>query len=214
MKKVLLGVGAVVGVLVVGVVVSASMQPDVTHLERSTTVAATAADLEPHVVDFQKFVEWSPWQGMDPNQEMTFSDPSSGQGAWYAWKGNDQVGEGRMDLTTVQAGKAVHHLTFIKPFAAEADASILWTEEGDGLKVTWTYDANNDFMAKAMSLVMDMDAMLGPDYERGLASLKTAAEKSAQQRIAEEAKAAEEAAAAEAARAEGEAVEDAAATGG
>lgn len=213
MKRALLGIGAVLGVAVLGFIGAASMQPETTHMERTTTIAATAADLEPHVADFKKFVEWSPWQGMDPDQEVTFSDPGSGQGAYYTWSGNDDVGQGRMDLTTMEPGKVVHHLTFIKPFEAEADASILWTEAGDSLEVTWTYDAENDFMGKAMSLFLDMDAMLGPDYEKGLAQLKTNTEKSAQERIAAEKKAAEEKAAAEAAQAEGQA-DAAQATGG
>jgi hypothetical protein len=208
MKKVLLGIAGVLALTVAGVGVAASMQPEHTHIERSTTIAASAADLEPHVADFTNFVNWSPWSGMDPNQTTTFSDPPSGQGAWYAWQGNEDVGKGRMDLTVQEPGKVTHHLTFIEPFPAEADAHILWAPEGDGLKVTWTYDADNDFMAKAMSLFMDMDELLGPDYEKGLANLKRNVEKDAEVRIAKEKQAAERAAE-EAARAaaEGEAAE-------
>jgi hypothetical protein len=104
------------------------------------------------------------------------------------------VGKGRMDLTLQEHGKVTHHLTFIEPFAAEADAHILWEVEGDGLEVTWTYDADNDFMGKVMSLFLDMDELLGPDYEQGLENLKGNVEKDAQTRIAKEKRAAERAA--------------------
>ena len=206
MKKVLLGIAGVLVVTIGGVAAAASMQPDATHVERSVTVQATAADLEPHVSDFTNFVNWSPWTDLDPTQATTFSDPPGGQGAWYSWEGNDDVGKGRMDLTAVSLGKVTHHLTFIEPFAAEADAHILWKQQGDGLEVTWTYDADNDFMGKVMSLFMDMDDMLGPDYEKGLASLKSNVEKDGEARIAKEKQAAERADAEAAAKAaEGEA---------
>lgn len=212
MKKVLLGIAGALVVTIGGVAAAASMQPATTHIERSVTVSATAADLEPHVSDFTNFVNWSPWTGLDPSQATTFSDPPSGKGAWYTWEGNDDVGKGRMDLTVQEPGKVVHHLTFIEPFAAEADASILWAAEGDGLKVTWTYDADNDFMGKVMSLFMNMDDMLGPDYEKGLANLKSNVEKDAEVRIAKEKEAAERKAAEEAAAAAE--AEGAEATGG
>lgn len=194
MKKVLLGIAGVLVVTIGGVAAAASMQPDATHVERSVTVQATAADLEPHVSDFTNFVNWSPWTGLDPNQTTTFSDPSGGLGAWYAWEGNEDVGKGRMDLTRQEPGRVTHHLTFIEPFAAEADAHILWEVEGDGLEVTWTYDADNDFMGKVISLFLDMDELLGADYEQGLENLKGNVEKDAQTRIAKEKRAAERAA--------------------
>ena len=200
MKKVLLGIAGALVVTIGGVAAAASMQPETTHVERTITVTATAADLEPHVTDFTSFVNWSPWAGMDPAQETTFSDPSGGKGAWYTWEGNEDVGKGRMDLTVLEPGKLTYHLTFIEPFSAEADSDLLWTQQGEALQVTWTYDADNDFMGKVMSLFMDMDDMLGPDYEKGLANLKSNVEKDAQVRVAK-AKEAEERAAAEAAAA-------------
>lgn len=195
MKKVLLGIAGALLVTVAGVGAAASMQPATTHVERTVTVAGSAVDLEPHVSDFTNFVNWSPWTGLDPNQTTTFSDPSGGLGAWYAWEGNEDVGKGRMDLTRQEPGRVTHHLTFIEPFAAEADAHILWEVEGDGLEVTWTYDADNDFMGKVISLFLDMDELLGADYEQGLENLKGNVEKDAQTRIAKEKRAAERAAA-------------------
>jgi len=199
MKKLLLGLAGLLVLTTGGIGVAASQQPDRTHIERSVQVQGTAADLEPHLVDFTAFLSWSPWSDLDPDQVTTFSDPPSGEGAWYAWEGNADVGKGRMDLTRVQPGKVTHHLTFIEPFPAEADASILWVESGEGLEVTWTYDAENDFMAKTMSLFMDMDSLLGPDYEKGLASLKRNVERDAEVRVEKARRDADRAAAAAAA---------------
>ena len=195
MKKLLLSLACLLVLTTGGIGVAASQQPDRTHIERSIQVQGTVADLEPHVVDFTTFVSWSPWADLDPDQVNTFSDPPSGLGAWYAWEGNADVGKGRMDLTLVEPGRVTHHLTFIEPIPAEADASILWVEAGDGLQVTWTYDAENDFMAKAMSLFLDMDSLLGPDYEKGLDALKRNVERNAEIRRGKARRAAERAAA-------------------
>ena len=197
MKKLVSGLAGLL-LLTIGVVaVAASQQPDHTHIERSVTMEASGVDLEPHLTDFTTFLNWSPWTELDPDQVNTFSEPPSGAGAWYAWEGNSDVGKGRMDLTEVAPGSVTHHLTFIEPFPAEADARILWVESGEALEVTWTYDADNDFLAKTMSLFMDMDALLGPDYEKGLANLKRNVERDAGMRREKARRASVRAAAAE-----------------
>ena len=41
-----------------------------------------------------------------------------------------------------------------------------------GATVTWSMLGKNNFMSKAFHLVMNMDKMVGGDFEKGLASLK------------------------------------------
>lgn len=194
-KKVLLGIGAVVALAVVGVVGAAAMQPDVVHVERSLVMAAQPGDIHPHVNDLKKFSAWNPWGQMDPLQKVTHSEPSAGLGARYDWS-SELVGTGSMTITKSEP-EAVHmRLVFTAPWQSEADANFLFTPEGDQTKVTWTYDQQADFGTKLMGLAMNMDSMLGPDYEKGLASLKVIAEESANARKAAEAQAAADAKAA------------------
>lgn len=200
MKKILFGLLAVVLLVIVGVVGVAMTKPDVIHMERSITAAATPADVFVHANDFTRFVEWSPWSDIDPHNKVAFSDPPSGEGAWYSWSGNAEVGSGKMTLTSATPNAVVHHLAFITPFQSEADTTIAMTAKGDDqVEITWSYDQDADFTAKLMAVFMDMDAMLGPDYDKGLKSLKAKAEATAKQRIEAEAAAAVEAAAAAAA---------------
>lgn len=194
-KKVLLGIGAVVAVAVVGVLGAAAMQPDVVHVERSLVMAAQPGDIQPHINDLKKFSAWNPWGQMDPLQKVTYSEPSAGLGARYDWS-SELVGTGSMTITKAEP-EAVHmRLVFTAPWQSEADANFLLKPEGDQTKVTWTYDQQADFGTKVMGLAMNMDSMLGPDYEKGLASLKGIAEEAAKQRIEAEAKAAADAKAA------------------
>jgi hypothetical protein len=46
---------------------------------------------------------------------------------------------------------------------------------GSGTRVTWSMEGRNGLLGKAISLVLDMDEMVGKDFERGLAALGAAA---------------------------------------
>ncbi len=197
MKKILLGVVGAVALGLVGFLGAAAMQPDVIHVERSVAIKATPADVYPLTADLKRFQEWSPWSKLDPNQKVEFSEVSSGPGAWYTWSGNDQVGSGKMTITEVVADKQVKQdLEFITPFAASAKVSFSLEAQGEETKATWTMDQNADLMSKAMCLVVDMDQMLGADFDKGLASLKGLSEEAAAARVEAEKKAAAEAEAA------------------
>lgn len=203
MKKVLLGVAGVLGVAAFGFFVAVSVQPDVARIERSVKVAATPADVFPFANDMDRWMLWNPWKDLDPNQTVTFSESRAGVGAWYAWQGNDDVGHGKMTIKeSVPDQKVAHDLHFIEPFESIAVVSFTFTPDGDQTRVTWAYEARNNFMAKAFGLFVDMDAMLGADFQKGLDQLKPLVEAEAAKR-GETERLFAEAAAAAAARAAG-----------
>lgn len=197
MKKVLMIVGGGLAVLVLGFVGIVMMQPDDQHIERSVVIAASPADVFPFANDFDKWIQWNPWQDLDPNQKVTFSENKVGAGAWYTWEGDDKVGKGKMAIReSVEPSKIVEDLTFIEPFASTALITFTFTPEGDKTKVVWAMDSEQNFGAKAAGLFMDMDAMLGADFEKGLKKLQPLAEAEAARRVEAERVAAEAAAAA------------------
>ena len=126
-----------------------------------------------------------------------FSDPSSGVNAWYTWKGNDQVGKGKMTTTAVEPPqRVVQDLEFVEPWPSKAEVYLVISPVEDKVEVTWGFDQPADMMTKVMTIFMDMDVMLGPDFAAGLANLKQMAESRAAgrveaERLAAEAKAAE-----------------------
>ncbi|HND28882.1 MAG TPA: polyketide cyclase, partial [Myxococcota bacterium] len=79
-----------------------SMQPDSTHVERSVVLASTPADTFPFANNFDKWLLWNPWQGLDPSQKNTFSESREGPGAWYTWEGNKDVGRGKMTIKSTK----------------------------------------------------------------------------------------------------------------
>jgi hypothetical protein len=176
LKKILIGVGA--GLAVLAVVIS--LQPDTFHVERSATMAAPPEAVFAQVNDFHAWSGWSPWEKLDPGMKRSFDGAPSGVGAKYAWVGNKEVGEGRMTIEkSTPASEVQVLLEFLKPFEATNTATFTFSKTAEGTKTTWAMDGKNNFVSKAMHLVMNMDKMIGPDFERGLASMKTVAEAAA-----------------------------------
>ena len=168
-------IGFAVIIVVVAVVVA--MQPDDFRVTRSTTVSAPAAVVFAQVNDLQKWEAWNPWQKKDPAMKLTFSGPPAGPGASYSWAGNNEVGEGRLTITESRPGELVRlKLEFMKPFSATNTAEFTFKPEGERTNVTWAMQGNNNFFAKALHLVMNMDKMVGGEFEKGLVDMKAAVE--------------------------------------
>ena len=171
LRTLLLGILAV---LVVAVAFIAS-RPSTFTVERSAVIAGPPAAVYPLLNDFHQWSRWSPWEKLDPNMKRSFDGPASGKGARYAWAGNDQVGEGRMEIVDSVPGESVTlDLEFLKPFPARNQTTFTLTPAGEGTQVRWAMTGEQGFVGKAMSLVMDMDAFVGKDFEKGLANLNAA----------------------------------------
>jgi Polyketide cyclase / dehydrase and lipid transport len=172
-SKILIGVAAVI-VLFALVVVT---RPSTFHIERSTAIAAPPESAFAQVNDLHAWHAWSPWEKVDPQMKRTFEGAPSGIGAAYAWAGNGKVGEGRMTIDRSDKPSLVSlKLEFFKPFASTNQATFTFVPTHEGTKATWAMDGQNNFVAKAASLFMDMDKVLGGEFEKGLAELKTVSE--------------------------------------
>jgi len=174
-RKVIFGILALLGLTIVVVMLLAVLQPDSYTVERSRTMAVAPEAIVPQVTDMREWAEWNPWAEVDPNAELDFSDPPAGEGAWYTWKGNEDMGSGKMTVTSVGDGRVDYDLEFIEPFEGEADVAIEWASSGEGTEVTWSMEGQNDFGAKIASLFVDVEGMIGKDFEDGLANLEAAA---------------------------------------
>jgi hypothetical protein len=169
----------VVGVILILLVVIATRPGDFRYA-RSTTIAVPSAVIFPHVNDFKKMDVWSPWLKFDPNVKITHEGPPSGVGSIESWDGNKNVGAGRMTVTESRPNELVRlKLEFFRPFAATNTAEFTFKPESSGTTVTWAMMGKYNFMTKAMGLIMNMDKMIGGNFEKGLAELKTIAESEA-----------------------------------
>lgn len=169
--------GLVVVVFVAAVLLYAASRPDRFAVERRIVVQAPAEKIVPLLSDFRRWAEWSPWEKLDPAMKRSFGGPAAGVGATYAWQGNKDVGSGRMEVKAVTADKVGIQLDFIEPFEGHNTADFLLSPQGGGTEVRWVMSGPATFVTKLMGVFVSMDAMVGPDFERGLAQLKAAAEK-------------------------------------
>lgn len=157
-----------------------AVKPAEFQISRSIAIAAPARLVYAQVYDFRKWEAWSPWAKLDPAMQTSFSGAPSGVGAVYAWKGNDQVGEGKMTLSQTRPDELIGiDLEFIKPFAAKNSTEFSFKPDGDKTQVTWAMSGKNNFFGRAFDLFMNMDKTVGGDFEKGLAQLKAVAEAAA-----------------------------------
>lgn len=174
MKKLLIGLVVIVAV-VLGL---ALMQPNTFSVSRSATIKAPPERIIGYLNDFHQWPAWSPWEKLDPAMQRTFGGAPSGQGAVYSWSGNDEVGQGRMEITeSAPPSKVVIKLDFIKPFQSSSVTTFALQPQGDSTVVTWTMAGPSQFITRLMGVFVSMDKMIGKDFEKGLAQLKEAAEK-------------------------------------
>jgi uncharacterized protein YndB with AHSA1/START domain len=170
---------AIVLLIAVAVVlVSAAGKPDTFRVTRAAAISVPPEKIFALIDDFQAWQSWSPWEGRDPAMRRSFGGAERGNGAVYAWEGNRNVGSGRMEIVDANSpSRIVIKLDFLKPFEAHNTAEFTLTPQGGGTTVTWAMHGPAPFMSKVMQVFMNMDRMIGKDFEAGLAKLKTVSEK-------------------------------------
>jgi hypothetical protein len=170
-------IAVIVVLAVVVVLVLAARKPDHFRVQRSASIEALPERIFPLINDFHRWDAWSPWERKDPDMKRTFSGAGSGRGSIYEWAGNSNVGTGRMEIVESTAPSRVAiRLDFLKPFEAHNSATFTMEPAGKATNVTWVMDGPTPFLGKIMHVFMNMDRMVGTDFEAGLANLKTAAE--------------------------------------
>ena len=171
--NILIVIAAVIALLLVVV----ALQPGAFRVVRTATMRAAPPVVFAQVNDFHNWYAWSPWAKRDPAMKLTIGGAPAGKGASYAWRGNREVGEGRMTITESRPHDLVRiKLEFLKPFAATNVAEFTFEPQGDETLVTWAMTGQKNFVMKAFCLFMNMDKMIGPDFEKGLAQMKSVVE--------------------------------------
>lgn len=171
--KILLILAVVVAVFLVFV----AFQPDDFRVSRSAPIAAPPAEIFAKVNDFHQWEAWSPWAKLDPAAKNSFSGPPSGVGSVFSWSGNSEVGEGSMTLVESRPDELIRiKLDFTRPMKASNDVEFVFTPGRTHTRVTWTMTGKNNFVGKAVGLVMNCDKMVGGMFEKGLANLKAVSE--------------------------------------
>lgn len=161
-----------------GLLFVASRKPDTFTVTRRATLAAPPEAVFAQVNDLVAWQAWSPWARKDPDAKATFGAITAGEGASFGWDGNNKIGKGMMTVVESRPGEKVGlRLEFEKPFKATHAATLTLTPVAGGTEVAWSMSGHANLMSKVMDVVMNMDRMVGGDFEQGLANLKVLVEK-------------------------------------
>ena len=170
-------IAAVLVLAVAAILIYAAFKPDQLAVQRSTSVKARPETIFPFIDDFDRWSAWSPYEKMDPAMKRTRSGAPRGKGAVYAWDGDKNVGKGRMEIANTSPSKITIRLDFDKPFAGSNVVEFRLEPKGDAANVTWAMQGRCAYVAKVLGIFVNMDNMIGRDFEAGLASLKAVAER-------------------------------------
>ena len=171
-------IAIVIAVLIAGVLIFAATKPDTFGVQRAASIKAPPEKVFSLINDFKRWDAWSPWEKKDPAMKRTFGAVTVGKGATYAWDGNKDVGQGSMEIVeSVTPNKVALKLDFVKPFEAHNLVTFTLEPKGDATSVTWAMEGPTPYFAKIIHVFINMDSMVGKDFEAGLAGLKAIAEK-------------------------------------
>jgi carbon monoxide dehydrogenase subunit G len=174
---VLKNIAVIVVLAVVVMLVLAARKPDQFRVQRSASIDAPPERIYAFINDFHRWGAWSPYEHKDPDMKRSFGGAGSGRGSIYEWAGNSNVGSGRMEIVeSSEPSKITIQLDFLTPFEAHNIATFTMEPAGGATNVTWVMDGPTPFVGKIIHVFLNMDRMVGTDFEAGLANLKTAAE--------------------------------------
>ena len=177
MLKTLAIIGVVVIVAIAGILLYAATKPDSFRVQRVVLINAPSDKVFPLINDIKAWTVWSPYEKKDPAMKRTYGAVTAGKGATYAWEGNKEVGQGSMEIVESSPQKIVIKLDFLKPFEAHNIGEFMLEPKGDSTAVTWAIYGPSPYMSKVVGTFMNIDDLIGRDFEKGLADLKAAAEK-------------------------------------
>lgn len=171
-------IAVTIAVLIAGVLIFATTRPDAFRVERAVAIQAPPEKVFALINDLKAWAAWSPWEKKDPAMQRAYGATTAGKGATYAWEGNRDVGKGGMEIVDSTPPSRIRlRLDFVTPFEAHNIVTFTLAPQGSTTRVSWAMEGPVPYFAKIIHMFLDMDAMVGRDFEAGLAAMKTAAER-------------------------------------
>ena len=171
-------IAIVIVVLVAAVLILAATKPDMFRVQRAASIKAPPEIIFALINDFKRWDAWSPWEKKDAAMKRSYGAATSGKGATYAWEGNKEVGQGRMEIVeSSPPSKVTLKLDFLKPFETHNSVEFTLEPQDGATNVAWAMQGDTPYFGKIIHVFINMDRMVGKDFAAGLANLKALAEK-------------------------------------
>jgi Polyketide cyclase / dehydrase and lipid transport len=173
--KILKWVLIVIGILIAIPLLIALFLPKDYSVSREVIINKPKDQVFAYVKSLKNQNNWATWNQMDPNQKNEYRGEDGTPGFVHRWEGNpDNVGTGEQEIVKVTEGERVDfELRFEVPFESKSPAWITAEAASDNqTKVTWGMSGTMPYPMNFMQVFMNMEDMIGTEYEKSLANLK------------------------------------------
>ena len=178
MARIIAIIVAAIFVGIAGVLAFAATKSDTFRVQRAASIKAPPERIFPLLNDLRSFAAWSPYEKKDPAMQRTYSGAPSGKGAVYEWNGDKNVGSGRLAIAdSSPPSKVTLRLDMMRPLEAHNLVVFTLEPKGESTTVTWAMNGQVPYLAKIVHVFINVDKMVGQDFEAGLANLKAIVEK-------------------------------------
>jgi hypothetical protein len=162
-------------VLILLLVLAGFFFPRSYRVERVAVMKARPEAVHAQVADLRAWKTWGAWQERDPGMKMSYSEKTTGVGAWSAWESKKE-GSGKMTITSVTPTKVVYELEF-PDFGTKSNGSVELVPDTAGTRVVWIDQGDLGMNPVMRWFGLFIEGMIGPDFEKGLANIKRIVEK-------------------------------------
>ena len=144
------------------------------NVQREVTISKPVEEVFAIIADFNSWRLWSPWLCQEPECPVAIQGEPGHEGHAQTWDGT-RIGSGEMMLMSIESPRHLKYkITFLKPWKSQSKVNFEFSGEGDNTKVIWSMQGTLPIFMFFMRKMMT--ALVGSDYERGLAMLKEFAE--------------------------------------
>jgi uncharacterized protein YndB with AHSA1/START domain len=157
-------------VLLILLAVVGWLLPGQRHVERSIEIPAAPAMVWPWLAEPQRWAAWSPWYAKDPQMQIQYEGPASGEGAGWTWVSKTQ-GRGHMQFLQAQAPQSLRYALRFDDMGMQATGAFTLSPAGTGTRVVWRLDTELGLNPLARWFGLALDNLVGADFEDGLSRL-------------------------------------------
>jgi uncharacterized protein YndB with AHSA1/START domain len=175
LKKILIGVGVLLVLLIAVVVLAVAFAPTDFAVERAIVINKPRAEVFEYAKNIRNQNEWGPWFKRDPAMKQEFTGTDGTVGFVSKWVSqNPEVGSGEQEIKKIVPNERIDsELRFQEPMDSKADAYLTMEDGGTNqTRVKWGFTGSMPRPFNLFPLIMDLDAAVGKDYEDGLATMK------------------------------------------
>jgi uncharacterized protein YndB with AHSA1/START domain len=149
--------------------------PKTYRVERSTVINARPDVVFGQLGDLKAWKNWTAWHDRDPAMTLTYSEKTTGVGAWSAWESKSE-GNGKMTITAVEPPRKLVYTLEFPDMNMVSSGGMELQPANTGVRVVWYSEGDLGMNPINRWFGLFLDKMIGADFERGLAKLKTVAE--------------------------------------